>query len=159
MLKNNYFATKCYAPIPKPNGGERKPGIPTVEDRIAQQVLKTYLEPRLEKVFHENSYGYRRSKSAHDAVDEVRKNVKQYWWVIDIDIKNFFDEVNHELLMKALERHVEERWVKLYIKRWLECPSQSVDGTLTPKNGNGTPQGGVISPLLANLFLHYVIDK
>ncbi len=92
-------------------------------------------------------------------MDEVRKNVKQYWWVIDIDIKNFFDEVNHELLMKALERHVEERWVKLYIKRWLECPSQSVDGTLTPKNGNGTPQGGVISPLLANLFLHYVIDK
>jgi group II intron reverse transcriptase/maturase len=145
--------------IPKSNGKQRKLGIPTVTDRIAQQVIKTYLEPRLEKVFHENSYGYRPSKSAHDAVDEVRKNVKQYWWVIDIDIKNFFDEVNHELLMKALDCHVEEKWVKMYIKRWLESPSQSADGTLTPKNGSGTPQGGVISPLLANLFLHYVIDK
>lgn len=171
LLKNLYklwnrLASGSYFPkpvrevtIPKSNGGERVLGIPTVEDRIAQQVIKNYLEPRLEKVFHENSYGYRPSKSAHDAVDEVRNNVKQYWWVIDIDIKNFFDEVNHELLLKALDRHVEEKWVKMYIKRWLVCPSQSTDGTLTPKNGSGTPQGGVISPLLANLFLHYVIDK
>jgi group II intron reverse transcriptase/maturase len=145
--------------IPKADGSKRKLGIPTINDRIAQQVIKTYLEPRLEKVFHEHSYGYRPSRSAHDAVDAVRKNVKQYWWVIDIDIKSFFDEVSHELLLKALDCHVEEKWIKLYIKRWLEVPSQQQDGTLIPKDGKGTPQGGVISPLLSNLFLHYVLDK
>lgn len=145
--------------IPKAKGKKRILGIPTVSDRIAQQVIKAYIEPRLEVTFHKNSYGYRPLKSAHEAVASVRENVRNYAWVIDIDIKNFFDEVNHELLMKALDCHVEEKWVKMYIRRWLETSSQSIDGTLTSKEGKGTPQGGVISPLLANLYLHYVLDK
>lgn len=145
--------------IPKSNGKQRTLGIPTVSDRIAQQVIKSYLAPRLEAEFHNNSYGYRPLKSAHQAVEAVQKNVRQYAWVLDMDIKNFFDEVNHELLLKALDRHVEEKWVKMYLLRWLETPSQQSDGTLIHKQGKGTPQGGVISPLLANLFLHYVLDK
>jgi group II intron reverse transcriptase/maturase len=145
--------------IPKANGTKRKLGIPTVSDRIAQQVIKTYLEPRLETEFHDNSYGYRPLKSAHQAVTLVRSNVRAYAWVIDMDIKSFFDEVDHELLMKALDCHVEEKWVKIYIKRWLESSIQTKDGTLILKEGKGTPQGGVISPLLSNLYLHYVLDK
>ena len=145
--------------IPKSNGKQRTLGIPTVSDRIAQQVIKSYLEPRLEAQFHNNSYGYRPLKSAHQAVEAVQENVRQYAWVLDMDIKSFFDEVNHELLLKALDRHVEEKWVKMYLLRWLETPLQQPDGTLIQKQGKGTPQGGVISPLLANLFLHYVLDK
>lgn len=98
-------------------------------------------------------------KSAHQAIAQVQENVRNYAWVLDMDIKSFFDEVDHELLMKALERHVEEKWVKMYIKRWLESPVQSKDGQLIEKQGKGTPQGGVISPLLSNLYLHYVLDK
>jgi RNA-directed DNA polymerase len=145
--------------IPKANGSKRILGIPTVSDRIAQQVVKAYLEPRLEAAFDSNSYGYRPLKSAHQAVESVRINVRDYSWVIDMDIKNFFDEVDHELLKKALACHVEEKWVKMYISRWLEVASQTPDGTLTLKQGKGTPQGGVISPLLSNLYLHYVLDK
>lgn len=145
--------------IPKGKGKQRTLGIPTVSDRIAQQVIKQYLEPRLEAQFHEHSYGYRPLKSAHQAVEAVEQNVREYAWVVDMDIKSFFDEVDHELLMKALDRHVEEKWVKMYIKRWLEAPVQQADGTSIPKQSKGTPQGGVISPLLANLFLHYVLDK
>ena len=145
--------------IPKANGSKRILGIPTVSDRIAQQVIKAYLEPRLEAEFLNNSYGYRPLKSAHDAVASVRENVRHYAWVVDMDIKSFFDEVNHELLMKALDCHVKENWVKMYIKRWLEVASQKQDGTLITKEGKGTPQGGVISPLLSNLYLHYVLDK
>lgn len=145
--------------IPKANGSKRKLGIPTVSDRIAQEVIRSYLEPRLESQFHEHSYGYRPLKSAHHAVLQVQENVRKYAWVIDMDIKSFFDELDHELLMRALDKHVEEKWVKMYIKRWLECPSQTADGRLTPKEGKGTPQGGVISPLLANLYLHYALDK
>jgi group II intron reverse transcriptase/maturase len=145
--------------IPKSNGKVRKLGIPTVSDRIAQQVLKSYLEPRLEQEFHKNSYGYRPQKSAHQAVEAVRKNVRNYDWVIDMDIKSFFDEVDHELLMKALDRHVEEKWIKMYVRRWLEAPKRDVDGRLVIREGQGTPQGGVISPLLANLYLHYTLDK
>jgi RNA-directed DNA polymerase len=144
--------------IPKADGGERKLGVPTVSDRIAQQVVTTFLEPRLESEFMANSYGYRPDKSAHQALETVRKNVRQYAWVIDMDIKSFFDDVNHELLMKAIDKHVAEKWVKMYIKRWLEAPIQTQTG-LVFKQGKGTPQGGVISPLLANLFLHYVLDK
>ena len=132
--------------IPKSNGKQRKLGIPTVSDRIAQQVIKSYLEPRLEAQFHNNSYGYRPLKGAHQAVEAVQENVRQYAWVLDMDIKSFFDEVNHELLMKALDRHVEEKWVKMYIRRWLETPVQQGDGTLIQKEGKGTPQGGVITP-------------
>jgi RNA-directed DNA polymerase len=144
--------------IPKSNGGERKLGIPSISDRIAQEVVKTYLEPRLEAEFLPQSYGYRPHKSAHQALENVRENVRKYAWVIDMDIKSYFDEVDHELLMKAIEKHVPERWVKMYIRRWLESPVQTKEG-LVSKQGQGTPQGGVISPLLANLFLHYVLDK
>lgn len=145
--------------IPKKDGSKRKLGIPTVGDRIAQQVVKTYLEPKLEAVFHKDSYGYRPLRSAHDAVKAVKRNVHRYAWVIDMDIKGFFDEVDHYLLMKGLERHVDENWVLLYVKRWLEAPVLESSGHLRVKEGSGTPQGGVISPLLANLFLHYVLDQ
>jgi RNA-directed DNA polymerase len=161
----NRMASGSYFPmpvkeviIPKSNGGQRKLGIPSISDRVAQEVVKSYLEPRMEAVFVANSYGYRPQKSAHQALEQVRENARKYPWVIDMDIKSFFDEVNHELLMKAVEKHVPEKWVKMYIQRWLETPVQTKDG-LMPKTGQGTPQGGVISPLLANLFLHYVLDK
>ncbi|PVD49280.1 group II intron reverse transcriptase/maturase [Terrimonas sp.] len=161
----NRMASGSYFPmpvkeviIPKSTGGERKLGIPGISDRIAQEVVKTYLEPRLEAVFLPQSYGYRPHRNAHQALEQVRENVRHYAWVIDMDIKSFFDEVNHELLMKAIDKHVPEKWVKMYIRRWLEAPVQTKDG-LVFKKGQGTPQGGVISPLLANLFLHYVLDK
>ena len=145
--------------IPKKDGSKRKLGIPTIEDRIAQQVIKDYLEPRLEKVFHDSSYGYRPNRNAHQALEEVRQNVRQKAWVIDMDIKSFFDRVSHRLLSKALCKHVKEDWVKLYIDRWLECPKQ-VDGEVIAKESReGTPQGGVVSPLLSNLFLHYALDR
>ena len=145
--------------IPKQGGQTRPLGIPTVSDRIAQQVIKTYLEPRLESEFLENSYGYRINKSALTAVKTVQEYVRKYSWVIDLDIKEFFDNVNHELLFKALQLHVSEKWMLMYIRRWLEAPVQLPDGTLLSTSGKGTPQGGVISPLLSNLFLHYCIDK
>ena len=145
--------------IPKRDGRKRKLGIPTIDDRIAQQVVKYYLEERFEKEFHDNSYGYRPLKSAHQALDQVRKNVWKRDWVIDMDIKGFFDEVSHELLAKALKKHVAEKWVLMYIERWLESPIQTESKELVYRQGKGTPQGGVISPLLANLFLHYVFDK
>jgi RNA-directed DNA polymerase len=160
LSSGSYFPKPLRSlPISKGKGKQRTLGIPTVSDRIAQQVIKQYLEPRLEAQFHEHSYGYRPLKSAHQALVAVEQNVRDYAWVIDMDIKSFFDEVDHELLMKALDRHVEEKWVKMYIKRWLEAPVQQPDGTLIQKDGKGMPQGGVISPLLANLFLHYVLDK
>lgn len=160
MSSGSYFAQPVKEVIiPKSDGGERKLGIPTISDRIAQEVVKTYLEPRMEALFSKHSYGYRPKKSAHNALEKVRENVRQYSWVVDMDIKAFFDEVNHELLLKAIDKHVTEKWVKMYIIRWLESPVQTQDGTLVYKNGQGTPQGGVISPLLANLFLHYVLDK
>jgi group II intron reverse transcriptase/maturase len=145
--------------IPKKDGKQRKLGIPTISDRIAQQVIKDYLEGRFEREFHNNSYGYRPMKSAHQALEEVRKNVWKLDWVVDMDIKGFFDEVSHELLMKALIKHVPENWVLMYIKRWLESPKETTSKELVYREGKGTPQGGVISPLLANLFLHYVFDK
>jgi len=145
--------------IPKTDGKTRKLGIPTIADRIAQQVVKEYLEERLEKIFHNNSYGYRPHKSAHQALTCVTANVRQYAWVIDLDIKSFFDMVSHEKLMLALDKHVEERWVKMYIKRWLEAPIVCKDDSVKHREGYGTPQGGVISPLLANLYLHYTFDK
>jgi len=122
-------------------------------------VVKTYLEPKLEAEFLENSYGYRPDKSALSAVKKVQEHVRNYSWAIDLDIKEFFENVNHELLFKALQVHVAEKWVLMYIRRWLEAPVQLPDGTLLPSKGKGTPQGGVISPLLSNLFMHYCVDK
>jgi RNA-directed DNA polymerase len=126
---------------------------------VAQQVLKDYLEPRLEAVFHDSSYGYRPLKSAHQALSSVSENVRKYAWVIDLDITAFFDNVAHDKMMLALDRHVEEKWVKMYITRWLEAPIGKSNGEVVTRDGKGTPQGGVISPLLANLYLHYTFDK
>jgi RNA-directed DNA polymerase len=144
--------------IPKAGGGERKLGIPTVSDRVAQMVVKRYLEPKLEPLFHPDSYGYRPFKSAHDAVGQARQRCWRFDWVIDLDIKGFFDNISHELMMRAVRKHVREKWVVLYIERWLKAPAQDEHGHLTPRD-KGTPQGGVISPLLANLFLHYAFDQ
>lgn len=160
LSSGSYFPPSVRAvDIPKNDGSTRKLGIPTVGDRIAQQVIKSYLEPRLEARFHASSYGYRPLKSAHQAVAAVRENVGHYAWVVDMDISKFFDKMSHELLMKALAVHVEEPWVNLYILRWLEAPMEEKTGEVVNRQGMGTPQGGVISPLLANLFLHYVLDK
>jgi RNA-directed DNA polymerase len=145
--------------IPKDDGRKRKLGIPTVNDRVAQQVITSYLEPRFEAEFSLRSYGYRPLKDAHQAVEQVRKNVRRYHWVIDMDISGFFDNMSHELLLKALERHVQEKWVKMYITRWLQAPIEDRKGNQRSRDGKGTPQGGVISPLLANLFLHYALDR
>ena len=143
--------------IPKADGFMRPLGIPTVNDRIAQMVVKILVEPRLEQVFHRWSYGYRPGRSALDAVRAARRNSWRLDWVIDLDIKGFFDNIDHELLMRAVEMHVSEPWIRLYIRRWLQSPVEGQDGSLQPRT-RGTPQGGVISPLLANLFLHYVFD-
>ncbi len=144
--------------IPKKGGGRRPLGIPTVSDRIAQTVVKMVLEPTLEPVFHEDSYGYRPDKSAIEALTTTRKRCWQYEWVIDLDIRNFFDSIPHELLLKAVRKHTDCKWVLLYISRWLKAPVQDREGILTDRE-RGTPQGGVISPLLANLFLHYCMDE
>lgn len=145
--------------IPKGKGGTRTLGIPTISDRIGQQVVKTLLEPRLEAVFDASSYGYRPKKSSHQALSEVRKNIRQYAWVLDLDISKFFDTVNHEKLMKALGLHVEEDWIEMYVLRWLEAEKLDLENGERQANKRGTPQGGVISPLLANLYLHYAFDK
>ncbi len=143
--------------IPKSGGGERTLGIPTVGDRVAQTVLKLYLEPLVEPRFHRDSYGYRPRKSALDAVGEARKRCWQYDWVVDLDIKGFFDNIDHALMMRALRKHTDNPWILLYVERWLKAPAQLTDGTIVPRD-NGTPQGGVASPLLANIFLHHVLD-
>lgn len=159
----NRLASGSYFPpavkeveIPKAGGKVRKLGIPTVSDRIAQTVIKDLLEPRLEQEFHCSSFGYRPLKSAHQALKQAAYNCRKYDMVIDLDIQSFFDEINHELLRKALARHVPENWILMYVDRWLAAPIQK-DGMLIARM-KGTPQGGVISPLLANLFLHYCFD-
>ncbi len=144
--------------IPKGDGKTRPLGIPTVADRIAQMVVKQSLEPLLEPHFHEDSYGYRPGKSAVDAVGVARQRCWRYAWVVDLDIKGFFDNIDHELMMKAVRHHTDCRWILLYIERWLKCPVQYADG-MVETSDKGTPQGGVVSPLLANLFLHYAFDK
>lgn len=144
--------------IPKASGGTRPLGIPTVADRIAQMVVKDVLEPILEPGFHANSYGYRPHKSAHDALAVARQRCWRIDWVLDVDIKGFFDNIDHKLLMKAVRRHTDCKWVVLYIERWLIAPVLMPDGKLLARD-KGTPQGGVISPLLANLFLHYAFDS
>ena len=143
--------------IPKASGGTRPLGIPTVADRIAQEVVRHRLEPLLEPLFHADSYGYRPGRSAIDAIRTARQRCWRYDWVLDLDIKGFFDSIDWTLLLKAVRKHTDCPWVLLYLERWLRAPAMLEDGTLVPRE-RGTPQGGVISPLLANLFLHYAFD-
>lgn len=160
MASGSYFPPPVKeVEIPKKDGKVRKLGIPTIADRVAQMAVKDYLEPRFEAIFSPHSYGYRPHKNAHQALSAVRVNCWKYNWVIDLDIKGFFDNINHEKLLKAVRKHVPENWVCMYIQRWLNMPVQMKHGVLIVKSGKGTPQGGVISPLLANLFLHYAFDK
>jgi RNA-directed DNA polymerase len=144
--------------IPKKSGGQRPLGIPTISDRVAQMVAKLVLEPELEPRFHEDSYGYRPGKSAHQAIVVTRKRCWWHDWVLEFDIRGLFDNIDHALLMKAIRHHTTSKWLLLYIERWLTAPVQQADGTLRSRT-KGTPQGGVISPLLANLFLHYAFDR
>jgi RNA-directed DNA polymerase len=143
--------------IPKKNGGVRYLGIPSVTDRIAQMAAKLVFEPLLEPHFHEDSYGYRPNKSAHQALEKARERCWRNDWVIDLDIKAFFDTIDPGLMMKAVRKHAPPRWVELYIPRWLAAPAQDDQGTVYVRD-KGTPQGGVVSPLLANLYLHYAFD-
>jgi RNA-directed DNA polymerase len=143
--------------IPKSDGKTRPLGIPTVADRIAQMVVKRHLEPLVEPLFHPDSYGYRPGKSALDAIGVARQRCWRHDWVLDLDIKAFFESIDPQLLMRAVRKHTNCPWVLLYIERWLTAPVQMPDGSLVGRE-RGTPQGGVISPLLANLFLHYAFD-
>lgn len=144
--------------IPKKGGGLRPLGIPTIADRIGQTVVKELLEPVLEPLFHEDSYGYRKGKSAVDAVAKARVRCWKQAWVIDLDIKGFFDNIPHDLLMKAVRKHCDCKWILLYIERWLVAPLQLEDRTILART-KGVPQGSVIGPVLANLYLHYCMDK
>lgn len=143
--------------IPKGDGKTRPLGIPTVADRIAQTVVKRFLEPLVEPRFHGDSYGYRPGKSALDAVGAARQRCWRYAWVLDLDIKAFFDSIETDLLMRAVRKHTDCPWALMYIERWLKAPMQTAEGSRIERE-RGTPQGGVISPLLANLFLHYAFD-
>ncbi len=143
--------------IPKGSGEKRELGIPTIFDRVAQQVVKARLERILEPIFHSDSYGYRVNQSAPAAVKNCRSRCWSYDWVLDVDIRKFFDTIDHELMLKAVKHHSEEKWTVMYIERWLKAPVKQLDGSVTPTT-RGTPQGGVISPLLANLYLHYTFD-
>jgi RNA-directed DNA polymerase len=159
MSSGSYFPPPVRAEeIPKDDGGKRKLGIPTVSDRIAQMVVKMYLEPEVEPFFHPDSYGYRPKRSAVEAVGVARRRCWNYNWVLDLDIKGFFDNIDHELLMRAVRKHARVKWIIFYVERWLKAPLKLEDGTLQDRD-RGTPQGGVISPLLANLFLHYAFDE
>jgi len=143
--------------IPKKKGGSRMLGVPTVADRVAQTVAYLYLEPEVEPVFHPDSYGYRPGRSAHDALAVCRQRCWKYDWVLDLDLKSFFDSLDHSLVLKAVAHHTNLRWILLYVERWLKAPLQLEDGTLKPRD-RGSPQGSAISPVLANVFLHYALD-
>jgi len=157
MSSGSYFPPPVKAvSIPKKSGGERILGVPTVGDRTAQMVVKQLIEPDLEPIFLTDSYGYRPEKSALDAIGVTRERCWRYDWVLEFDIKGLFDNLPHDLLMKAVRRHVKCEWAVLYIERWLTAPMER-DGKLVART-RGTPQGGVISPILSNLFLHYAFD-
>jgi len=159
MSSGSYFPPPVrLVEIDKKGGGRRRLGVPTVADRIAQMVAKIYFEPEIECIFHPDSYGYRPNKSALDAVGMARKRCWRYDWALDLDIKGFFDNIPHELLMRAVGKHTQCKWLLLYIERWLKAPVQLADGTLISRE-KGSPQGAVISPLLSNLFLHYAFDE
>lgn len=170
-LKNNLYkiwnrmSSGSYFPeavrgveIPKKNGKKRLLGIPTIGDRVAQMTVRMSLEPLVEPIFCENSYGYRPKRSAIDAIGVTRERCWKTPWVLEFDIKGLFDNIDHELLMKAVRKHTDSKWVILYIERFLKAPIRMPDGTIQQREC-GTPQGGVISPVLANLFMHYAFDK
>lgn len=144
--------------IPKSDGNKRPLGIPTIEDRIAQMAVVSEIEPLLDPYFHEDSFGYRPHRSAHDAIAKAERRCWKYAWVLDMDLSQFFDTIDHGLLMKALERHITTRWILLYIKRWLDVPYQRSNGEVINRD-MGVPQGSGIGPILANQFLHYAFDK
>ncbi|WP_247872672.1 group II intron reverse transcriptase/maturase [Brucella sp. 10RB9214] len=159
LSSGSYFPPSVKAAeIPKKSGGVRILGIPTVSDRIAQMVVKLSFEPKVEPYFLDDSYGYRANKSALDAIEITRKRCWKYDWVLEFDIKGLFDNIPHDLLMKAVKKHTQDKMIILYIQRWLTASIVMPNGE-TISRSKGTPQGGVISPILANLFLHYAFDK
>lgn len=159
LSSGSYFPPPVKAvEIPKAGGaGVRVLGVPTVDDRIAQTVAAMYLEPEVERVFHPDSYGYRPGRSALDAVGRCRERCWRNDWVVDLDIRAFFDSVDHSLMLTAVERHTDQKWILLYVSRWLQAPMRQPDGKLVARD-RGTPQGSAISPVLANLYLHYAFD-
>ena len=161
----NRLSSGSYYPAPvkqvaisRKGGGERKLGIPTVLDRVAQQVVKHHLEKIVEPKFHASSFGYRPRRNAHQALEQANRNTFNHDFAIDLDIKGFFDNIDHELLMKAVRHYCQEKWVLMYVERWLKAGVMQQDGKLRATL-TGTPQGGVISPLLANIFLHVAFDQ
>jgi len=157
MSSGTYFPPPVLAvSIPKKSGGQRILGVPTVSDRIAQMVVKQLIEPDLDPIFLPDSYGYRPRKSALDAVGATRERCWKYNWVLEFDIKGLFDNIDHELLLRAVRKHVKYKWALLYIERWLTAPMEQGGNRI--ERTRGTPQGGVVSPILSNLFLHYTFD-
>ena len=161
----NRLTSGSYFPMPvkeviikNKQGGERYLGIPTLLDRIAQQVVKSHLEPIVEPLFHNSSFGYRLSRSCHQAIEQANRNSFNHDFVIDLDIKSFFDTIDHELLLKAVKFYCQDKWILLYVERWLKAGIVKQDGCEIDRL-TGTPQGGVISPLLANIFMHVGFDK
>ena len=158
MSSGTYFPPAVKAvPIPKKDGGTRILGVPTVADRVAQTVVAAHLAERLEPVFHPDSYGYRPGRSALQAVETCRRRCWRYGWVVEFDIRKFFDSVSWDKVVRAVEAHTDARWVVLYVKRWLAAGLRLPDGSVTERD-QGTPQGSSVSPVLANLFLHYAFD-
>jgi len=158
MSSGSYFppaVKKCE--IPKEGGIKRVLGIPTVSDRVAQMVATLRLEPKVEPHFHEDSYGYRPKKSALEAVGQARERCWRYDWVIDLDIQGYFDTIEHTKMLELVGKYTEESWILLYVERWLKA-SMAAENGRSERREKGTPQGGVISPLLANIYLHHAFD-